>query len=154
MKCRPLLLVLALDLGCDDSDDPDVETTTNATSVDADDDAGSDTNDDADPPSVDCEGAITDCTLATLSASQHADYCDLLLAALDAEPGARFECADSGIFVEVATRQECVGVEFAPTCMVKVGEIIDCFQAAEQDACAAFDGPCVGVFSPDNGCSG
>jgi hypothetical protein len=119
MKCRPLLLVLALDLGCDDSDDPDVETTTNATSVDADDDAGSDTNDDtnddADPPSVDCEGAITDCTLATLSASQHAD---------------------------------------SPTCMVKVGEIIDCFQAAEQDACAAFDGPCVGVFSPDNGCSG
>lgn len=148
MKTFPALLVIALTFACDDSDDAD----DGGAAMDADTNADG-SGGDAPSPSG-CDDAITDCSVGSLSAEQQANYCDLLLAALDSEPGTRFECAATETFLEVSTREACVATEFASTCAVTVGEVIDCFQAAEQDPCAAFDGPCEVVFATDNGCGG
>ncbi len=101
-----------------------------------------------------CDQAVTECALGALSRDQFADYCDLVLASIAAEPGDRFECMQSGLFLDITTREQCLATTVPSTCSVTVGESISCYKAAEVDACEAFDDACAFVTDPETGCGG
>jgi hypothetical protein len=140
-----LLSLLALSFisflpACDDDDDSD-------DNADATSDGGGGGGDG-------CEGPLTDCPLAELSEEQQDTYCDAVLAAIDDEPGTKYTCDSDGMFLAVNTAADCRAGEVSPDCPITVGDIIDCYKAAKNDACAAFaaDGACGPLFSQGATC--
>lgn len=123
-----------------------------------DDGDGGDNNADSDSDSGSngdgCDGPITDCPLAELSEEQQATYCDTLLAAIDDEPGTQYTCDADGTYLLVNTAAECRANKVSADCPITVGELIDCYKAAKNDACGAFaeDGACGPVFSQGASC--
>jgi len=102
-----------------------------------------------------CTGDITRCPLPDLSSEQQGAFCDTLLAAIDDSPGTRYECADTGLYLEVNTRTECAATEYGADCPVTGAETIACYKAAKIDACAAFDesGACGDLFAAGEACA-
>ncbi|PCC69116.1 hypothetical protein SAMN02745121_05764 [Nannocystis exedens] len=120
---------------------------------DGDNNAGTDSDSDS-GGGEGCDGPITDCPLAELSEEQQATYCDTLLAAIDDEPGTQYTCEADGTYLTVNTAAECRANEVSADCPITVGDLIDCYKAAKDDACAAFaeDGTCGPVFSQGASC--
>jgi hypothetical protein len=128
-----------------------------------DDGDGSDTNADSDSDSDSgsgggggdgCDDTITECPLAELSEEQQVTYCETLAAAIDDEPGTQYTCDSDGTFLTVNTTEACVANKVSPDCPITVGDLIDCYKAAKNDACAAFaeDGACGPLFSQSASC--
>ena len=93
--------------------------------------------------------------MGSLSDAQAADMCSLFVAAIDVPAGTKFECDEGpnkGLFITVNTKEQCVQQRPPKGCTVTVGAMVDCFKAAKNDACAAFDGACSLLFDQSNGC--
>jgi hypothetical protein len=106
-----------------------------------------------------CSGDVTACALGTLSDSQRADVCNLILTAIDAPSGAKYECTsgpNQGTFLTVSKKDDCIAQKFPPACAVKVRELVECYKAAKADACTALgdDGSCSPVLTQASSCVG
>ena len=99
-------------------------------------------------------GDVITCSLSDLSQDQQNAYCSTLLAATGDTPGTRYECADTGLYLEVNTQTACENTNYADGCPVTGGELIDCYKAAKVNACAAFSdsGACAMVFENASSC--
>jgi hypothetical protein len=102
-----------------------------------------------------CDGPITDCRLSELSEEQQATYCDTLAAAIDEQPGTQYTCESDGTFLTVTSTADCRANKVSEDCPVTVGDIIECYKASKDDACAAFaeDGACGPLFSQGAACA-
>jgi hypothetical protein len=106
----------------------------------------------------DCEGQIITCRIGQLTATQLSDACDLVLASIDDPAGTEYKC-ESGtaadLFLTVNTKEQCVQSQPPTSCPVTVQHMIDCYKAAKEDACAAFDGgACAPIFENASSCGG
>lgn len=101
-----------------------------------------------------CEGAPTTCALDTLSDEQQETACDVFLETIDDPAGTTYECDETGVFLEVESYQECIQVDYEPGCPLTYSDLIDCYQAAAEDACQAFSssGACDIVFENIEDC--
>ncbi|MCW5832429.1 MAG: hypothetical protein KIS78_08325 [Labilithrix sp.] len=102
-----------------------------------------------------CSGDITQCSMGSLSEEQSGDVCALILTSIDTPAGTKFECkegSNEGLFIGVSSREECVQQRPPASCTLTVGTLIECYKAAKNDACAAFDGACKPLLDPSNGC--
>lgn len=102
-----------------------------------------------------CSGEVTGCAIGSLTSKQYEDACSVLLSSIDAPAGSKFECEEgpnSGLFLSVNTVAQCVSSRPPTTCKVTVGQLIDCYKAAKNDACDAFDDECTVLFDPGSGC--
>ena len=106
-----------------------------------------------------CSGEITACGMGTLNTTQQGDMCSLILASIDAPAGTKFECKDdgpnSGLFITVNTKEQCVAAKAPAGCKVTVGQLVECYKSAKKDACGAFAdaGACAPLFASDSGCT-
>lgn len=105
-----------------------------------------------------CTGDITNCTLGSLSSKQYDDMCALVAKTIDDAPGTKYECEEGpnqGLYMELYSKEACMeGPSPKSTCKVTVGQTIDCYKAAQKDACGAFSesGACGFFFDSSNGC--
>jgi hypothetical protein len=102
-----------------------------------------------------CTGDITACPLPDLDDEQQGAFCDTLLAAIPDGPGTTYECDETGLFLTVNTRADCAATQYGAACTVTGRQLIACYQAAANDACAAFaeDGACGTVFAHAEACA-
>ena len=101
-----------------------------------------------------CSGDITACPLPDLTDDQQAAFCDTLLAAIDDPPGTSYECAETGLSLTVNTRAACAATVYGASCPITGADLIACYKAAANDACAAFEetGGCGDVFANAEAC--
>ena len=101
-----------------------------------------------------CTGDVTTCRLPDLSPDQQGAFCDTLLAVIPDPPGTTYECEETGVFLTVNTRSQCASTVYGADCPLTCRDLIDCYQAAVNDACAAFDefGACGDVFAQAEAC--
>lgn len=105
-----------------------------------------------------CTGALTSCSLGSYSDAQQAEFCDLVISAIDAAPGTTYECKSGpqeGLSITIHSKDDCVKGRSPSSCTVKGSEVIDCYKAAKADPCAAMaaDGACGKVFAKARECS-
>jgi hypothetical protein len=114
--------------------------------------------DGATTPAGGCSGDVTACALGSLSDAQRTDVCNLILTAIDAPSGAKYECTsgpNEGRSLTVNSKDACIAQRFPATCAIKVGELIECYKAAKADACSALgdEGTCTPIFSQASTCA-
>ncbi|HVK83665.1 MAG TPA: hypothetical protein VM513_06135 [Kofleriaceae bacterium] len=100
----------------------------------------------------DCSGSVLGCTWAELSERQEMEACDLISASINAPAGTKYECTsgqNAGLYLEVDTAATCVSRSYSASCPVTVQDTLDCFKAAQTNACSAFEdrGACGMLFA-------
>jgi hypothetical protein len=136
------VLVLSTLTGCSDSDKSEKEDSTPGSS------SGNNGSS--------CSGEVTACSLGSLDDAQFSNVCSLMLTSIDAPAGTKYECKEPGphqtVALTVNTKEQCVQQRPPKTCSVTVAKLIDCYKAAKNDACEAFDGACSFLFDKSTGC--